>query len=243
MSQKSKNLIFLEKFKNFQILKNPRKAQKHPKNAFHAISDHYKWFWTEKIFFRFFGSDDPISPKVPIPRYSSSWKSNSFSGILLWPIPTTYQKLSGKSWLWDEPTYLLTDALQKVALIKSQWNLITNHFDNYSCNIGVVLNCKAIKPLSRHIKHVFMRPLMRSSHKVTQKWNFNNHVFLVGMDSHPKFPNNLIEARQYRTVVGARGFILRVHFLIVMLSPIFYSWWMYQIFKKNLRIVMMIFIW
>ena len=138
---------------------------------------------------------------------------------------------------------LITDALQKVALIKSQWNLITNHFDNYSCNIGVVLNCKAIKPLSRHIKHVFMRPLMRSSHKVTQKWNFNNHVFLVGMDSHPKFPNNLIEARQYRTVVGARGFILRVHFLIVMLSPIFYSWWMYQIFKKNLRIVMMIFIW
>ena len=107
MSQKSKNLIFLEKSKNFQILKNPRKAQKHLKNAFHTISDHYKWFWTEKKIFRFFGSDDPISPKVPIPRYSSSWNSNSFSGILLWLIPTTYQKLSGKSCLWAEPTYLL----------------------------------------------------------------------------------------------------------------------------------------
>ena len=55
MSQKSKNLIFLEKFKNFQILKNPRKAQKHLKNAFHTISDHYKWFWTEKKISIFLG--------------------------------------------------------------------------------------------------------------------------------------------------------------------------------------------
>ena len=55
MSQKSKNLILLEKSKYFQILKKPPKAQKHLKNAFHAISDHYKWFWIEKIFFDFLG--------------------------------------------------------------------------------------------------------------------------------------------------------------------------------------------
>ena len=55
---------------------------------------------------------NPTSPKVPIPRYSSSWTSNSFSGVLLWLIPTTYQKLSGKSWLWNEGPYLLSNSTE-----------------------------------------------------------------------------------------------------------------------------------
>ena len=107
MTQKSKKFILVEMTEK---IKNPRNSL----NCIKTLLKPFLYdFWPflvileQKKNFSIFGSDDPISPKVPIPRYSSSWRPNSFSGILLWLIPTTYQKLSGKSWLWDEPTYLL----------------------------------------------------------------------------------------------------------------------------------------